>query len=352
MLPLIERQQHENTQPSLKEYNQRRLEGKDIERNNYDTPKEKQDRVDYKINSGVVKNCMVEISKLEGEINAAKKLQQEFDQETIDENKTLLATKNGIKGKVVFRLRKLEGGKFTFITSIVCWCFKSIKSTIEKQKQLEFNQSVKIKRGIIQQRIIIYKQNKLVELNSTRDTHAQECDKFIQRDNAYTHIQDLFGGRENFFNLPVLDISTKQRHGGHIDFIQPEDMTAPIMRGTDNFGRRFVTFLMCDSENNAIGCSTIFERHIDTGLWLNGGCCCTYPKYMYIDKNGKLLPGYDELKTIIETGRTKSGHKIMMPGAAPDAARPTTVTDSAVVEVPTATAAAAAVAVPAAVPKP
>ena len=63
-------------------------------------------------------------------------------------------------------------------------------------------------------------------------------------------IRSLFGGREAFEALPVIDIGRRQGFTDLIDFIKPEEMSAPIMRGTDKRGRNFFTISYKDKNEN------------------------------------------------------------------------------------------------------
>ena len=52
----------------------------------------------------------------------------------------------------------------------------------------------------------------------------------------------LFGGRAAFQRLPLLDIGDRSNERtSHIDFIRTNEITAPVMRGRDKFGREFFT---------------------------------------------------------------------------------------------------------------
>jgi hypothetical protein len=45
---------------------------------------------------------------------------------------------------------------------------------------------------------------------------------------------------DNFEQLPGIGFTRKTGSTDYIDFLQPADLSAPIMKGIDRFGRRFI----------------------------------------------------------------------------------------------------------------
>ena len=72
---------------------------------------------------------------------------------------------------------------------------------------------------------------------------------------------------ENVFSqmeLPLLDLKLKSGDTGYIDFISPEDMSHSIMRGTDMYGRPFVSLKIQAVQNEQdVHVGTFFQRYSD-----------------------------------------------------------------------------------------
>jgi hypothetical protein len=88
-------------------------------------------------------------------------------------------------------------------------------------------------------------------------------------------IINLCGGLLAISNYPVLDLNGRNGSTDYIDFLQPKDLTAPIMRGIDCFRRPFITFryMVSDGRNSDnMEVETIFQRYTDDKLcWTSGG---------------------------------------------------------------------------------
>jgi len=76
----------------------------------------------------------------------------------------------------------------------------------------------------------------------TKDGVEVSFEKFAddRTDTTFPKVVETLGGREAFDQLPTLDIGDKMGRTGYLDFIRPEDMSAPIMKGVDSAGRPFV----------------------------------------------------------------------------------------------------------------
>ncbi len=98
---------------------------------------------------------------------------------------------------------------------------------------------------------------------------------------------DPFEGREEFEKLPILNLVKPPQSGDYIDYVRPEMLTNPIMRGRDLNGREFFTIRVKCSDYNYIfdpetkdrkfvfreffKCETIFHRRLDSDFWISGG---------------------------------------------------------------------------------
>lgn len=109
----------------------------------------------------------------------------------------------------------------------------------------------------------------LGQRTKVRQEYAQEELKRIKQE-AFDQMMSLFGGRVGYEALPVLDIGDRQGFTGLIDFIKPEEMSAPIMRGKDKQGRNFFTIRFKD-EKGKYNCQTFFERFTKVNSWFDAG---------------------------------------------------------------------------------
>jgi hypothetical protein len=92
---------------------------------------------------------------------------------------------------------------------------------------------------------------------------------------AYNTVTSLFGKEKDFDQLPVLDIGDRIGDTGYIDFISPEEMSAPIMRGKDQFGREFFVVRATNTKDGKKTCYAFFQRYKPgskdgNGTWVDG----------------------------------------------------------------------------------
>ncbi len=85
---------------------------------------------------------------------------------------------------------------------------------------------------------------------------------------AFEKMMSIFGGKKEYEALPVLDVGERCGSTGYIDYIRLDEMTAPMMRGTDRFGRRFF-IIRYRVRNGCIDrdCQTFFERFSNQDSW-------------------------------------------------------------------------------------
>ena len=109
---------------------------------------------------------------------------------------------------------------------------------------------------------------------NTEKTHKVAMDKLnIQaaQINARANIVDKLNLQDKFSQLPVLNIGNRMGPTNYIDFLNPEDLDAPIMKGTDKYERPFIAIKMTDQQQNKTFVTAIFERYdLDQGsdLWV------------------------------------------------------------------------------------
>lgn len=85
-------------------------------------------------------------------------------------------------------------------------------------------------------------------------------------------LSDALGGTTAVEALPLLDIGDKMGGTDYIDFIRCEDMSAPVMVGTDSFKRKFVAMrIHVPIESGHSFVLTPFQRYTDSaGFWSYG----------------------------------------------------------------------------------
>lgn len=139
-------------------------------------------------------------------------------------------------------------------------------------------------------------------------------EKLQESKQADDKIMDLFGGRENFEKLPILDVDKIKGNEGYdyIDFITPNDMTAPIMRGKDRYGREFFSIRAQDIGGNT-AVQTIFKRYSEGNIWTSGGSQIIRINSFLIDFLKIEKKPYQELKTLIETGSVEAFRRVGSP---------------------------------------
>lgn len=92
-----------------------------------------------------------------------------------------------------------------------------------------------------------------------------------ETDSTLPSIIEALGGSEAVGTLPVLDVGDKEGTTGYIDFITPKMMSAPIMRGTDRYGRPFFCFAVTSKVRSNEYVFTVFRRYPTGRVWV--GMC-------------------------------------------------------------------------------
>lgn len=113
----------------------------------------------------------------------------------------------------------------------------------------------------------ITKQNKIIkEVDILNIERANILSKY----RALEKMISLFGDEE-YAALPILDLGDREGATDYIDFIEPEEMTAPIMKGQDKSGRHFIALRLI--YRRYMSCLTYFERekHSFSCEWTQAG---------------------------------------------------------------------------------
>lgn len=114
------------------------------------------------------------------------------------------------------------------------------------------------------------------KLAEDKKTAVSELKKLRNRLSGLNTAYDLFGGKEAFMNLPVLDLTkteVNKPNYEYIDFIKPEDMKdsngkeVSIMRGVDRYDRPFFAIKGKD-EDGIERVQTFHPRNVyDEATW-------------------------------------------------------------------------------------
>lgn len=82
-------------------------------------------------------------------------------------------------------------------------------------------------------------------------------------------LSDALGGPGAVARLPILDMGQGRVFTDYIDFLQPEDMSAPIMIGVDCGSRKFVAIRLRQDDGSKF-VLTLFQRYTGEGIWAWG----------------------------------------------------------------------------------
>ena len=86
---------------------------------------------------------------------------------------------------------------------------------------------------------------------------------------TFPQLIEALGGAEAVLALPELDIGGRMGPTGYLDFLPVKDVTAPLMRGIDAYGRPFVTVCYRHHDETIVEC--LFQRCVDNvNIWTSG----------------------------------------------------------------------------------
>ena len=74
-------------------------------------------------------------------------------------------------------------------------------------------------------------------------------------------IKEAVGGEEAFNRLPILDLGTRTSPSGLLDFLTPNDLREPVMKGTDAAGRHFIALRLQVPGSNHPFVIAFFQRY-------------------------------------------------------------------------------------------
>ena len=112
--------------------------------------------------------------------------------------------------------------------------------------------------------------------------------------------------------LPILDLQNRMGSTGYLDFVRVEDMSHSIMKGTDAYGRPFVSLKIKEAtegetEHKCVG--TFFQRYSDDEKSWAYGTCYSSGNLLYNDS--RIRPdAYEKVQYILSNlsqGKTITG---------------------------------------------
>lgn len=210
-------------------------------------------------------NTLNKIAKLEENLSKVKKTYEDYIQ-TIQEVNGSLKTqleneKQTLAGRVVKFIKKLFSSESS-IYKFFLEKFPPLQQTKNKQEKITNlleDTTNHIKHSRHRQTKITDNINREIntlnkDLLNIRDRYQNFLKRIKERKNAY----EIFNGHKNYENLPILKVAKPSS-------IVPEDMTAPIMRGTDFNGLWF--FCVKAQKGTETVVQTFFESSPQTGSW-------------------------------------------------------------------------------------
>ena len=106
-------------------------------------------------------------------------------------------------------------------------------------------------------------------------------------------------------DFPILDIGKKVGMTGYIDFINYTDVTSPVMKGTDIYGRSFfvVRAKMTKKDSTCVDTlETFFQRRVSGDLW--HGCGHDGPYFMSTE-GGMAIEQMTFIKNLLVQGKVE-----------------------------------------------
>lgn len=84
-------------------------------------------------------------------------------------------------------------------------------------------------------------------------------------------IKEMVGGDDRWNNLPVHALGQQMGDNGALDFLQVNDLNESLMKGTDSFGRPFISIKLRfngPAEGGEAFVVTLFQLYIRGGIWV------------------------------------------------------------------------------------
>lgn len=110
----------------------------------------------------------------------------------------------------------------------------------------------------------------------------------------HIHVAQVIGPIA-FSKLPILNLGDNIGWTAYLDFVQAEDMTAPLMKGFDAAQRPFIAMRYEDRVRGSTEAIVVFHRYTNGDTWCNGTCyspACFNDRFMkasYIEYMDRLL---------------------------------------------------------------
>lgn len=130
-----------------------------------------------------------------------------------------------------------------------------------------------------------------------------------QPHNVLELIKLACGGHEAFESLPVLKIQHRMIGPNRfIDFIKQNDLTAPVMRFTDDIDRKGIVLRVQD-KNGKFLVQSFFQANTYDGNWNTGGQEIIPTNTRLVQSGVIDTKSYENLKSLLTTGRCKIGNQ-------------------------------------------
>lgn len=153
---------------------------------------------------------------------------------------------------------------------------------------------------INQTELLIKQKSKLKELTAQYKQVKEQILPYASKCNHVEAVQalmiDACGGQEKYDALPVLDLGEREGKTLYIDFIKEYEMTAPIMKFEDKFGRKGIAV------RTEEGVQTFFHRYKQEATWSDAGRGISITGY-FIDQGLVNKTAFLAIETLLGEGK-------------------------------------------------
>lgn len=106
----------------------------------------------------------------------------------------------------------------------------------------------------------------------------------------------VFKSRKDYLKAPVLDLCGRMSNSGYIDFMTIEDVTAPIMRGFDQWNRPFITlrYSLQKEDKTETSVITVHQKYKDCKTIIASGFKANENTCIF----ERVMNGYQDMKQI------------------------------------------------------
>lgn len=214
-------------------------------------------------------------------------------------------------GKTVYYGKSLEGRHWekakiiACIVGVISLSFLIVPIPFFASKDIYRNTGRRIREIRYNRKLKFIEGNILSKSNKRHSTKTSSSDSVknqlpVKDVPIRQEVLDLFGGKDNFEKIPVLDVSDRAGWTGYINFIRPDELSHPIMRGVDKVNRPFFVIRAENAKTSDLVTVTYFQRYSDDiQTWAQGGDGKNKLSQIVFHREKEL----EDLKSLIENRR-------------------------------------------------